>query len=208
MTDFEVSTLHFCQVKSRYVIFPQNVFCCISEALPKNNPNITGVQRSPKHYHRMNPILQVSKDLPKHYHGTNLILQAYREFSKQIDEYKANNAIIEYLKTPLTPAEIKALESKPVVTVEEHVTGTVIPVSVPVPTAPGQVTGNRQGVSVGLDCIVLILGSGWYQKCVRQEIANAKLYRFWNSAFLVQPNQTWTSPITDIALKVPKYTKC
>ena len=80
------------------------------------------------------------------------MLQAYREFSKQIDEYKANNAIIEYLKTPLTPAEIKALESKPVVTVEEHVTGTVIPVSVPVPTAPRQVTGNRQGVSVGIDC--------------------------------------------------------
>ena len=53
----------------------------------------------------------------------------------------------------------------------------------------------------------LKLGMGQYEKYGHREVANAKLHRFWDYAFLVPPKQTWTFPLHDMSIKVAKWTE-
>lgn len=45
--------------------------------------------------------------------------QEYLAFKKQLEQYKAQNAVIEYLHRPMSEAEIAEVEGNPRVTVEE-----------------------------------------------------------------------------------------
>ena len=47
---------------------------------------------------------------------------------------------------------------------------------------------------------------GRYNKFVDQEVVNAKLFRFQDSVFCT-PNKTWTFPVYEMAIKVPKRTE-